>query len=219
MRERETFEGGDHTLQRSKMLLELCVAWYEHIAHIESLVSSCACARIEHRIQYFIRAALRLGLGRRVHRTPTDRHRHGGCKLRTFSTPGGRPARAPSSARAKADSGVSSAGFTTMVQPAARAALACRVHTGQNNALRLTFRMEQTFVVAGLTEIWRMNCGVNLHQCSIRIIPGTKFATETHNSIKKNSFSLKGNIKHTLITTPCSTLPKSKALSQHLTSS
>ena len=42
-------------------------------------------------------------------------------------TPAGRPARAASSARARAENGVSLAGLTTMVQPAARAGATLRV--------------------------------------------------------------------------------------------
>ena len=45
----------------------------------------------------------------------------------TFSTPGGSPARMASSARASAESGVSGAGLTTTVQPAARAGAILRV--------------------------------------------------------------------------------------------
>jgi hypothetical protein len=45
----------------------------------------------------------------------------------TFSTPSGKPARSASSARASAESGVSGAGFTTTVQPAARAGAILRV--------------------------------------------------------------------------------------------
>src|SRR5581483_2546664 len=44
----------------------------------------------------------------------------------TLSTPGGRPARSASSARARAEQGVSSAGLTTSVQPAASAGPALR---------------------------------------------------------------------------------------------
>ena len=45
----------------------------------------------------------------------------------TLKTPGGRPARSPSSARARAEKGVALAGFSTTVQPAARAGPALRV--------------------------------------------------------------------------------------------
>jgi hypothetical protein len=45
----------------------------------------------------------------------------------TENTPAGMPARSPSSARASAEYGVSLAGFTTMVQPAASAGPALRV--------------------------------------------------------------------------------------------
>ncbi len=45
----------------------------------------------------------------------------------TEKTPGGRPARSPSSASASAESGVSAAGFTTKAQPAASAGPALRV--------------------------------------------------------------------------------------------
>lgn len=41
--------------------------------------------------------------------------------MTTLMTPGGMPARSASSATAVADSGVNSAGFSTAVQPAARA--------------------------------------------------------------------------------------------------
>ena len=44
----------------------------------------------------------------------------------TLKTPGGRPARSPSSASASAESGVALAGFSTIVQPAARAGPALR---------------------------------------------------------------------------------------------
>ncbi len=44
----------------------------------------------------------------------------------TLSTPAGTPARAASSASAVADSGVSAAGLTSMVQPAASAGAALR---------------------------------------------------------------------------------------------
>ncbi len=44
-----------------------------------------------------------------------------------LNTPAGTPARSASSASARADSGVSSAGLTTMVQPAARAGPTLRV--------------------------------------------------------------------------------------------
>ena len=45
----------------------------------------------------------------------------------TLSTPAGIPARSASSARARAESGVSLAGLITMLQPAARAGAAFRV--------------------------------------------------------------------------------------------
>ncbi len=45
----------------------------------------------------------------------------------TLKTPGGRPARSPSSARASAEKGVAEAGLSTTVQPAARAGPALRV--------------------------------------------------------------------------------------------
>ena len=45
----------------------------------------------------------------------------------TLNTPAGSPARSPSSAMASADSGVASAGLSTMVQPAARAGPTLRV--------------------------------------------------------------------------------------------
>ena len=45
----------------------------------------------------------------------------------TLRTPGGIPARTASSARARADNGVASAGLTTEVQPAARAGATLRV--------------------------------------------------------------------------------------------
>ncbi len=45
----------------------------------------------------------------------------------TFSTPFGRPARSASSASARAESGVSSGGLTTTVQPAAIAGATLRV--------------------------------------------------------------------------------------------
>jgi len=47
--------------------------------------------------------------------------------LTTEKTPGGTPASSPSRASASAESGVCSAGFSTIVQPAARAGAALRV--------------------------------------------------------------------------------------------
>ena len=47
--------------------------------------------------------------------------------VKTFSTPAGMPARCASSATAKADSGVASAGLITTVQPAASAGATLRV--------------------------------------------------------------------------------------------
>ena len=48
-------------------------------------------------------------------------------QVTTLNTPSGRPARRASSASASADRGVSPAGFTTTVQPAARAGATLRV--------------------------------------------------------------------------------------------
>ncbi|MCY1439393.1 hypothetical protein D9M71_556270 [compost metagenome] len=50
-----------------------------------------------------------------------------GSPVRTLNTPAGMPARSASTASARADSGVSSDGLTTMVQPAARAGAHLRV--------------------------------------------------------------------------------------------
>src|SRR5450830_22147 len=50
-----------------------------------------------------------------------------GSPVTTLNTPAGTPARVASSASASADNGVSSAGFNTMVQPAASAGATLRV--------------------------------------------------------------------------------------------
>ncbi|MNY55593.1 hypothetical protein D3C86_1915820 [compost metagenome] len=95
---------------------------------------------------------------------------------RTFNTPGGNPARCASSAKARADNGVCSAGFTMTVQPAASAGATLRVimATGKFHGVMAA----QTPTGSCITISLRPDSNAG------RSSPATRFASSAYHSTK-----------------------------------
>ena len=110
------------------------------------------------------------------------------------STPGGRPASSPSLATASADSGVCSAGFSTIVQPAASAGAALRVTIAAGKFQG---------VIPAVTPIGSLVTTIRRSCRYVGIVsPYTRFASSPNHSRNEAAYSI--STRDSAIGFPCS---------------